>query len=90
MNERVDINGLHVVFTGALEEMTRAEAERQARELGAVVGSAVSKKTQLLVAGARVGATKLNAAQRHGVRILTEAEWLELVSRANTPRDLGG
>jgi formylglycine-generating enzyme required for sulfatase activity len=88
MSERVDpdLVGLHVVFTGALEEMTRAEAERQARELGAVVGSSVSKKTQVLVAGARVGATKLNAAQRHGVRILTEADWLELVSRVVSPQ----
>jgi DNA ligase (NAD+) len=69
--------GKTVVFTGALELMTRDEAKAQAQKAGAKVASSVSKKTDLVVAGPGAG-SKLDDARRLGVRVVTEAEWLAL------------
>jgi DNA ligase (NAD+) len=72
------IAGKIVVFTGALEKMTRDEAKAMAERLGAKAASSVSKKTDFVVAGPGAG-SKLADAQKHGVRVLTEDEWLAMV-----------
>jgi DNA ligase (NAD+) len=74
------VAGKTVVFTGSLERMTRDEAKAQAEALGAKVASSVSKKTDLLVAGPGAG-SKLKEAEKHGVKVLTEDEWLAMVSQ---------
>ena len=73
------IAGKTVVFTGALEKMTREEAKAQAERLGAKAAGSVSKKTDYVVAGPGAG-SKLAEAKKHGVKVLTEDEWLKLVS----------
>jgi DNA ligase (NAD+) len=69
------VSGLTIVFTGALEKMTRDEAKARAIALGAKVSGSVSKKTDLVVAGPGAG-SKLAEAEKHGVEVIDEDEWI--------------
>jgi DNA ligase (NAD+) len=74
------VSGKTVVFTGSLEKMTRDEAKAMAERLGAKVAGSVSKKTDYVVAGPGAG-SKLAEAKKHGVAVLTEDEWFDLVGK---------
>ncbi|HYT66183.1 MAG TPA: NAD-dependent DNA ligase LigA [Vicinamibacterales bacterium] len=84
----VDVNapgllaGKTVVVTGTLETMTREEATKLIEDLGGKVAGSVSRKTSYLVAGADAG-SKLEKARQLGTPILTEAQFREIIERAN-------
>ncbi|WP_217970782.1 NAD-dependent DNA ligase LigA [Streptococcus oralis] len=69
------LSGLTVVLTGKLARLTRSEAKSKLESLGAKVTGSVSKKTNLVVAGADAG-SKLQKAQELGIEVRDEA-WLE-------------
>lgn len=71
--------GQNFVVTGTLEHMGRDDAADAIRALGGTFQTAVAKDTNYLVAGGKVGASKLKKAEQYGTKIITEAELLELL-----------
>ena len=73
------ISNKTVVFTGTLQKMTRSEAKAKALSLGAKVAGSVSKNTDYVIVGADAG-SKAKTAQELGIKILSEEDFLNLIS----------
>jgi DNA ligase (NAD+) len=73
------LSGKTLVVTGTLEHYSREEIEDLIEKLGGKAASSVSKSTDFLVAGEKAG-SKLDKAQKLGVKILTETEFKKLIS----------
>lgn len=71
--------GQNFAVTGSLDSMSRDEAAEKIRGLGGTFQSAVGKDTNYLVAGGKVGASKLAKAEKYGTKILDEAAFLNLL-----------
>jgi DNA ligase (NAD+) len=71
--------GMSFVITGTLQDMSRDEAADKIRALGGTFQSAVAKDTTYLVAGGKVGDSKLRKATEYGTKIINEAQLKELI-----------
>lgn len=77
-NIESDISGKVLVFTGKMIS-NRTTMEEEAKKLGAVIGSAVNSKTDILIIGEKVGSVKITRAEKYGVSVITEYEYLALI-----------
>ena len=77
------LSGMTIVFTGEMKHGTREEMEKEAKNMGARIGTSVTGNTSLLVTGDRAGATKTKDAEEKGVRILSEDNYLEMIGKLN-------
>lgn len=75
------ISGKGIVFTGKMVQGTREDMQAMARRMGAKVQTSVSGKTDFLVCGSNVGAKKMEKAEAKGVKIMTEAEFMDIVAQ---------
>lgn len=73
------LTGMNFVVTGTLESMGRDDAAEKIRNLGGTFQTSVAKDTTYLVAGGKVGASKLKKAESYGTKIIDEAAFLELL-----------
>lgn len=80
-SSRLALAGRQYVLTGSLMALTRGAAESRLKQLGAAVGSSVTRKTTALVAGSEPG-SKLAKAQQLGIPVLDEADFLALLSES--------
>lgn len=77
-NEGV-LSGKNFVITGTLKEMSREQAAEKIELLGGKFQKSISKTTDFLVIGEKVGATKIEKAKKLGVKILEEGDFLEML-----------
>lgn len=78
-HDNAPLKGQSFVVTGTLTNMGREEAEDLLREKGATVTSSVTKNTTALIAGAKPGASKVTKAEKLGIKVISEAEFRELI-----------
>ncbi len=73
------LTGKKFVVTGTLETMGRDEAAEKIRGAGGTFQSSVGKDTDYLVAGGKVGGSKLKKAEQYGTKVISEKEFIELL-----------
>jgi DNA ligase (NAD+) len=73
------LSGKNFVITGTLSGMSREEAAAKIENLGGNFQKTISKTTDFLVTGGKVGASKLAKAEKMGVKILAEDDFLEML-----------
>ena len=81
INKTNELAGMTFVLTGTLTTMTRDEASDKIKLRGGKTSSSVSKNTSYVLAGANAG-SKLDKAEKLGIIILTEDEFLELIGES--------
>lgn len=74
------ITGLRFVFTGKMLQGNRDDMSANAEQLGAIVQSSVNSKTDYLIAGQKVGVSKMAKAEKNGVKVLSEQDYLDMIN----------
>lgn len=73
------VKNMAFVLTGTFSTMSRDDATRAIRSAGGAVASAVSSKTNFVVAGAEPGSNKIRAAREHDISVITETKLLDML-----------
>ena len=76
--------GLTFVLTGTLPTLSRAQAQEMIRKNGGKATGSVSRKTSIVLAGESAG-SKLDKARELGVRIIDEAQFLQMIEQQKRP-----
>lgn len=77
---QLPLHGQSYIISGTLDSMGREEAEDNLRKKGATITSGVVKTTTALIVGAKPGKSKLEKAEKLGIKIITEADFLKLIA----------
>lgn len=77
---QLPLHGQSYIISGTLDSMGREEAEDILRRKGATITSGVVKTTTALIVGAKPGKSKLEKAEKLGIKIITEADFLKLIA----------
>ena len=77
--KRGELAGKSFVITGTLQSMSRDQAAEKIRALGGTFQTSVGKDTTYLVAGGKVGASKLARAEKYGTKVIDEPTFLSIV-----------
>mgnify|MGYP000893155464 CR=1 FL=1 len=77
---QLPLHGQSYIISGTLDSMGREEAEDNLRRKGATITSGVVKTTTALIVGAKPGKSKLEKAEKLGIKIITEADFLKLIA----------
>jgi DNA ligase (NAD+) len=77
------LRGLSFVVTGSITGMSREQAADSVRSLGGVFQSSVGKGTTYLVAGGKIGSSKIAKAEKYGTKIIDEQAFFNLIKRDN-------
>lgn len=80
--------GMTFVLTGTLPTLSRAQAQEMIRKNGGKATGSVSKKTSIVLAGESAG-SKLDKARELGVRIIDEAQFLQMIEQQKRPELTG-
>lgn len=80
--------GMTFVLTGTLPTLSRAQAQEMIRKNGGKATGSVSKKTSIVLAGESAG-SKLDKARELGVRIIDEAQFLQMIEQQKRPETTG-
>ena len=73
------IMGMKIVFSGKMIKGSRNQMKKDALELGAMIQSSVSSKTDILICGEKVGSAKVSKAEKLGIQIMSEEEYTSLL-----------
>jgi DNA ligase (NAD+) len=73
--------GKTIIFSGKMSSGSRVEMEKKAKSFGAKIGKSVSAKTDYLVMGEKVGAKKITEAEKKGVKLISEKQYLEILKK---------
>ena len=74
------LNGKNFVITGVLNSMSREQAAEKIEKLGGKFQKTISKTTDFLIIGEKVGATKISKAEKLGVKVMDEDEFLKEIN----------
>ncbi len=78
--KKLPLQGKRIVFSGTMQQGRRDDMKKQAKMLGAKIGSSITRKTDMLVTGMKVGAVKLKKAEDFGVKVVSELEYFKLIA----------
>lgn len=77
---QLPLHGQSYIISGTLDSMGREEAEDNLRKKGATITSGVVKTTTALIVGTKPGKSKLEKAEKLGIKIIAEADFLKLIA----------